>query len=71
MIENRDYKKQELADLLYPDTVNPESRMRALLREIKGCPELVEELTKLHWNPYKHYYTKQQILLIKELLCRD
>ena len=57
--------------MLYPDTVNPESRMRALLREIKGCPELVEELTKLHWNPYKHYYTKQQILLIKEMLCRD
>jgi hypothetical protein len=71
MIEDRDYKKQELADLLYPDTENPKSRQKALWREVTGCPELVEALKKLRWNRHKQTYTKQQIIKIKEILCRD
>ena len=71
MIEDREYKKQELADLLYPNTKNPKSRMKALWREVTGCQELVEELVKLRWNPNRQSYTKQQIVKIKELLCRD
>ncbi len=71
MIEDRDYKKQELADLLYPRTEKPESRLKALWREVTGCPELVEALRKLHWNPNRHVYTRRQVSMIKELLCRD
>ena len=71
MIEDREYKKQELADLLYPNTKKPKSRMKALWREVTGCQELVEELVKLRWNPNRQSYTKQQIVKIKELLCRD
>ena len=71
MIENRDYKKQELADLLYPDTENPKSRLKALWREVTGCQELVQALRGLHWNPNRQTYTKQQVVKIKEMLCRD
>lgn len=71
MIEDRDYKKQELADLLYPDTKNPKSRLKALWREVTGCQELVMALRNLRWNPKKQTYTKQQIVMIKEILCRD
>ena len=71
MIEDRDYKKQELADLLYPDTPKPASRLKALWREVNGCPELVEALHRLRWNPRKGIYTQQQIRVMKELLCRD
>lgn len=71
MIEDRDYKKQELADLLYPDTKNPKSRLKALWREVTGCQELVLALKKLRWNPKKRTYTKQQVVVIKEKLCRD
>jgi len=71
MIEDRDYSKQELADLLYPNTENPESRLKALWREVTGCPELVEALRKLRYNPHGHTYTRRQVLVIKEMLCRD
>ena len=71
MIEDRDYLKQELADKFYPFTTDPESRKKALWREINGCPELVAALEKLHWNRKAHSYTRQQVRMIKELLCRD
>lgn len=71
MIEDRDYKKQELADLLYPETENPKSRLKALWREVTGCQELVLALRELHWNPNKQSYTRKQIVKIKEMLCRD
>ena len=29
MIEDRDYHKQELADLMFPNTDNPKSRLKA------------------------------------------
>ena len=49
MIEDRDYLKQELADAVYAErrNIKPESRMKALWREVNGCPELVEELRRL------------------------
>lgn len=71
MIEDRDYHKQELADLMFPNTDNPKSRLKALWREVTGCPELVEALRTLHWNPKRQTYTRQQIVKIKEMLCRD
>ena len=71
MIENRDYKKQDLADLLYPDTENPKSRMKSLWREVTVCHELVQELEKLRLKPNRQSYTRQQIAKIKEFLCRD
>ena len=30
MIEDRDYHKQELADLMFPNTDNPKSRLKAI-----------------------------------------
>ena len=71
MIEDRDYHKQELADLMFPNTDNPKSRLKALWREVTGCPELVEALRGLHWNPNSSSYTRLLIIKIKELLCRD
>ena len=71
IIEDRDYLKQELADKFYPFTTDPDSRKKALWREINGCPELVAALEKLHWNRKAHSYTRLQVRMIKELLCRD
>ena len=71
LIEERDYTKQELADLFFPNTKRPEARIKALWREVNGCSELVEALRRLRWNPRSHSYTKRQIEVMKELLCRD
>ena len=71
MIEDRDYMKQELADLLYSKTIKPESRIKALWREVTGCRKLVQALQELHWNPNGHSYNRQQVAKIKEMLCRD
>ncbi|MBE6249445.1 MAG: DUF4248 domain-containing protein [Prevotella sp.] len=71
MLEVKDYSKQELADLLYPHTRNPQSRLKQIWREVTGCPDLVQVLNSLHWNPHSHRYTRRQVAAIKEMLCLD
>lgn len=73
MIEKRDYLKQELADIVYAGRkdIKPESRLKALWREIKGCPELVAELKRLRWNPRKWEFKKREVEAIVRLLCLD
>jgi hypothetical protein len=73
MIEKRDYLKQELADIVYAGRkdIKPESRMKALWREINGCPELVARLRQLRWNPRKWEFKKLEVEAIVHFLCLD
>ena len=54
MVEERRYKKKELARLYWPETENVKSAMKNLREDIKRCPELVAELNRHHWNINKH-----------------
>ena len=56
MVEERRYKKKELAHLYWPETENIKSAMKNLREDIKRCPELVAELNRHHWNINKHSY---------------
>ena len=71
MIEDRDYKKEELARLYSPFTKKTKSALKKLRDDINGCPELVEALSHTHWNRNRNYYTARQIRLIAEYLCID
>ena len=71
MIEERAYTKRELADTLYSSKIKPASRTKALWREINSCPELLQALKRLRWNPRGSGFTSRQIIVLKELLCRD
>ncbi len=42
--------------------------MQHLRREIKICPELKERIAKAGYTK-RHYYNKQQLLLILEHFC--
>lgn len=71
MIEVKDYSKQELADAIYANNIKPESRLKKLRREIKGCPSLVEDLRRLHSRTGDTGYTAEMVERIKYWLCRD
>ena len=71
MIEVKDYSKQELADSIYANNIKPESRLKKLRREIKGCPSLVEDLRRLHSRTGDTGYTAEMVERIKYWLCRD
>ena len=71
MIEDRDYSKQELADLLYAANIKPESRLKKLRREIHGCPGLMTDLRRLLYRPGDSGFTAQMIGRIKYWLCLD
>ena len=70
MIEERRYRKQELARLYWPETAKIKSAMKNLREEIKGCPELVAELNRRHWNINKHSYSAEEVRLILKYLCQ-
>ena len=70
MVEERRYKKQELARLYWPETRNIKSAMKNLREDIKRCPELVEELRCHHWNINKHSYSAEEVRLILKYLCQ-
>ena len=57
MIEERDYKKEELARIYSPFT--------------DGCPELVAALKQTRWNRNRNSYTARQVRLIADYLCID
>ena len=69
MVEERRYKKQELARLYWPETKNIKSAMKNLREDIKRCPELVAELNRHHWNINKHSYSAEEVRLILKYLC--
>ena len=71
MIEERNYKKEELARLYSPFTKKTKSALKKLRDDINGCPELVEELKKTRWNRNRNSYTARQVRLIAEFLCLD
>ena len=71
MIEVKDYSKQELADAIYANNIKPESRLKKLRLEIKGCPSLVEDLRRLHSRTGDTGYTAEMVERIKYWLCRD
>ena len=71
MIEDRDYKKEELARLYSPFTKKTKSALKKLRDDINGCPELVEALGHTRWNRNRNYYTARQVRLIAEYLCLD
>lgn len=71
MIEDRDYKKEELARLYSPFTRKTKSALKKLRDDINGCPELVEALSRTRWNRNRNYYTARQVRLIAEYLCLD
>lgn len=71
MIEDRDYKKAELARLYSPFTKKTKSALKKFRDDINGCPELVEALKKTRWNRNRNSYTARQVRLIAEYLCLD
>ena len=71
MVEERRYKKQELARLYWPETENVKSAMKNLREDIKRCPELVAALKQTRWNRNRNSYTARQVRLIAEYLCLD
>ena len=71
MLEVKDYSKQELADAIYANNIKPESRLHKLWREISRCPELVEDLRRLHSHTGDSGYTAQMVERIKYNLCID
>ena len=70
MIEERRYKKQELARLYWPETRNIKSAMKNLREDIKRCPQLVEELNRRNWNINKHSYSAEEVRIIVKYLCQ-
>lgn len=71
MIEDRDYKKRELARINSPFTKKEKSALKKLRDDIDGCPELVKELKKTRWNRNRESYTARQVRLIAKYLCLD
>ena len=69
MIEERRYKKKELARLYWPETKNVKSAMKNLREDFKRCPELVEALYRGHWNIIKHRDSAEEVRLILKYLC--
>lgn len=68
MIVRRTILKQDLVNKLYPDSVSIKSAMQQLRNEIDICPELKQRIEQAG-NTKRHYYTKQQLLLILEHFC--
>ena len=56
----RPYGKTELA-LLYQPNSNPESAIRTLNRWINGCPQLMEELRALQYQPRRHTFLPREV----------
>ena len=71
MIEDREYKKEELARVYSPFTKKTKSALKRLRDDINGCPELVEALSHTRWNRNRNSYTARQVRLIAEYLCID
>jgi len=65
MIVQRTILKQDIVKKLYPNSSSIRSAMQQLRNEIEICPELKKQIEQAG-NTRRHYYTKQQLLLILE-----
>jgi len=68
MIVRRTILKQDLVKKLYPDSISIKSAMQQLRNEIDICPALKQQIEQAG-NTKRHYYNKQQLLLILEHFC--
>ncbi len=68
MIIRRTILKQDLVKKLYPDSVSVDAAMQQLRRDIELCPLLKEKIANTGQTK-RHYYNKQQLLLILEHFC--
>ncbi|WP_430811571.1 MULTISPECIES: DUF4248 domain-containing protein [unclassified Carboxylicivirga] len=68
MIVRRTILKQDLVKKLYPDSVSIDAAMQQLRRDIDLCPELKVRIANTG-RTKRHYYNKQQLLLILEHFC--
>ena len=68
MIVRRTILKQDLVKKLYPDSVSVDAAMQQLRRDIELCPRLKGQIANTGQTK-RHYYNKQQLLLILEHFC--
>ena len=71
MLEVKDYSKQELADAIYAGNIKPKSRLKKLWLEISRCPQLLDDLHRLHYHTGDSDFTAQMVERIKYYLCID
>ncbi len=69
MILRRTILKQELAVKLYPDSVNVESAMQLLRKEIRRTPTLHQRLFKDYPKSNTPYFTHKQLEILLEHYC--
>jgi hypothetical protein len=61
--------KQELAVKLFPNSLNPESAMPLLRKEIRITPQLKDRLYSKATNNRLHYFTHVQVDILLEHFC--
>jgi len=69
MAFRRTILKQELAVKLFPDSLNAESAMQLLRKEIRETPKLKQHLFESGESKYVHYFTHKQLAIILEHFC--
>lgn len=69
MAFRRTILKQELAVKLYPDSLNAESAMQLLRKEIRLTPKLKQRLYENGDNKQVHYFSHKQLEILLEHFC--
>jgi hypothetical protein len=64
MAFRRTILKQELAVKLYPNSLNAESAMQLLRREIRQTPQLKQRLYEKGDNMHVHYFSHKQLEIL-------
>lgn len=64
MAFRRTILKQELAVKLYPNSLNAESAMQLLRREIRQTPQLKQRLYENGDNKHVHYFSHKQLEIL-------
>ena len=69
MVFRRTILKQELAVKLFPNSLNAESAMQLLRREIRQTPHLKQHLFENGDNKQVHYFSHKQLEILLEHFC--
>lgn len=69
MAFRRTILKQELAVKLFPDSLNSESAMQLLRKEIRQTPELKRSLFNNEHQNRVHYFTHRQLATVLKHFC--
>ena len=69
MVFRRTILKQELAVKLFPNSLNAESAMQLLRREIRQTPQLKQRLFENGDNKQVHYFSHKQLEILLEHFC--